>query len=484
MPNKIDLMAVGPGWKRKAKQMQNDLKKKNNKKGRHRQIFIVLMIILLISSLSAAQDASVREFGLEDVRKFAVSHSYDSKKTQFDILAAKKKLKEMIATGLPQINSTLGYMNNLELTTMLIPNFFEGKFDEKIAVQFGTQHNLNVNFSLSQLLFNGSYFVGLQTSSIYRQLADQNHERTLMNVLETVTNTYYMILVSDESEKILNTSLANLEKTHYEIREMYKEGFLEETDADLIQISVTRIMNNLQAIRRNKEIGYKLLKFQMGLDLEEKIVLKERLEDILQKIDVEQASEGEFKLENNIDFKLMSTQEKLSEMALKNEKAKYLPTITAFYTFQWNAMRDAFNFFSSKEKWYRMQVLGVNISIPIFQSGRQSAKVQQASISLQQARNAKRQASQGLVLEAARTKAAIDSAYENYLNTQENMHLSKKVYDVTLIKYKEGVASSMDLTQAHDKFLMSQSEYIQALSGLLSAKNKLDRLNNNYESFD
>lgn len=464
--------------------MQNDLKKKNNKKGRHRQIFIVLMIILLISSLSAAQDASVREFGLEDVRKFAVSHSYDSKKTQFDILAAKKKLKEMIATGLPQINSTLGYMNNLELTTMLIPNFFEGKFDEKIAVQFGTQHNLNVNFSLSQLLFNGSYFVGLQTSSIYRQLADQNHERTLMNVLETVTNTYYMILVSDESEKILNTSLANLEKTHYEIREMYKEGFLEETDADLIQISVTRIMNNLQAIRRNKEIGYKLLKFQMGLDLEEKIVLKERLEDILQKIDVEQASEGEFKLENNIDFKLMSTQEKLSEMALKNEKAKYLPTITAFYTFQWNAMRDAFNFFSSKEKWYRMQVLGVNISIPIFQSGRQSAKVQQASISLQQARNAKRQASQGLVLEAARTKAAIDSAYENYLNTQENMHLSKKVYDVTLIKYKEGVASSMDLTQAHDKFLMSQSEYIQALSGLLSAKNKLDRLNNNYESFD
>ncbi len=464
--------------------MQNDLKKKHNKKGRYRQLFVILMIVLLIPSLSAAQDASVREFGLEDVRKFAVSHSYDSKKTQLDILAAKKKLKETIATGLPQINSTLGYMNNLELTTMLIPNFFEGKFDEKIPVQFGTQHNLNVNFSFSQLLFNGSYFVGLQTSRIYQQLADQNHKRTLTNVLETVTNTYYLILVSDESEKILNTSLANLEKTHYEIREMYKEGFLEETDADLIQISVTRIMNNLQAIRRNKEVGYKLLKFQMGLDLEEKIVLKERLEDILQKINVEQASEGEFKLENNIDFKLMSTQEKLSEMALKNEKAKYLPTITAFYTFQWNAMRDAFNFFNSKERWYRMQVLGVNISIPIFQSGRQSAKVQQASILLQQARNAKRQVSQGLVLEAARSKAALDSAYENYLNTQENMHLSKKVYDVTLIKYKEGVATSMNLTQAHDKFLMSQSEYIQALSGLLSAKNKLDRLNNNYESFD
>jgi len=462
--------------------MFTNLKMHNKKKERYGRFFPALLIYLFLSPMLFGQESSHREFSLEDARKFAVLHSYDSQKTELDILSAKKKLKETIASGLPQIQSSLGYMNNLELTTMLIPNFFEGKFDEKIAVQFGTQHNLNVNFTVSQLLFNGSYIVGLQTSNIYQRLADQNHERTLMNVLETVTNTYYLILVSDESEKILGASLVNLEKTQYEIREMFKEGFLEETDADLIQIAVTRIKNNLQAIRRNKEVGYKLLKFQMGLNLEEPIVLKDGLEGILQNINVDKTSTKEFFVENSIEFKILSTTEKLSEMALKNEKAKYLPTITAFYTFQWNAMRDAFNFFNSSERWYRTQVLGVNMSIPIFQSGRQNAKVQQAFIALKQAQNAKRQVSQGLVLEAARAEAAFETAYENLLNTRANMGLSKKVYEVTLIKYKEGVASSMDLTQAHDKYLMSQSEYIQALSGLLSAKNKQDRLNNDYES--
>jgi len=101
---------------------------------------------------------------------------------------------------------------------------------------------------------------------------------------------------------------------------------------------------------------------------------------------------------------------------------------------------------------------------------------------LKQARNARNQASQGLTLEADRAKSNLDSAHENYLNTKENMGLSKRVYDVTLVKYREGVASSLDLTQVHDQYLMAQSEFIQAMSELLTAKNKLDRLNNAYQT--
>ncbi|NQT80014.1 MAG: TolC family protein [Candidatus Aminicenantes bacterium] len=443
---------------------------------------IWIMIPGLFSNLTQAQSTKVREFSLQSAQEFAVEYSYDSKKSSMDILAAQKKVRETLSSGFPQINSTIGYMNNLELATVLIPNFFEGKFEEKIPVQFGTSHNANANFTVSQLLFSGSYLVGLKTSKIFRQMADLNHERTQLNVLEMVTNTYYLILVSEESEKILSSNLANLEKTHYEIRERFKEGFVAETDADLVLISVTKLKNSLQAIGREKEVAYKLLKFQMGLDLNEPIVLTDKLEDILQQIDISKATNTEFDLQQNIDFKLLETQEILTEMALKNEKAKYLPTVSAFYMFQWNAFRDAFSFFNSRERWFRTQILGVNVNIPIFSSGVQSAKVAQASLALEQARNARAQASQGLTLEGARAKSTLDSAFENYLNTKENMGLSKKVYDVTLIKYKEGVASSMDLTQVHNTHLMAQSEFIQAMAGLLVAKNKLDRLNNNYQT--
>ncbi|MFC2167805.1 TolC family protein [Acidobacteriota bacterium] len=448
------------------------------------QILSSLIIGILVTGLVPGpvlgRDSAPKEFSLQSAQNFAITHSYDSKRTQLDIQTAQKQMKETLAIGLPQIESSIGYLNNLKIATVLIPNFFEGKFDEMIPVQFGTQHNTNLNLMVSQLLFNGSYFVGLQAAKIYKQLANQNHERTQQNIIETVTNTYYLILVTTESELILNGNLSNLEKTLYEIKELNKEGFVSETDADLVQISVTKLKNTLQTINRQKDVAYKLLKFQMGLDLNEEILLTDKLDKILERIDLNTLQSSDFSLEDNIDYNLLKTQEKLSEMDLKNEKMKYLPTVAAFMNFQWNAMRNSFNFFSPDEKWYQTQLLGVNVNVPIFKSGAQKARVQKAAIALKQAQNAKQQAAEGLSLEAASAKSDLDSAYENYTHTQENMELSNKVYDVTLVKYKEGVASSMDLTQAHNTFLLAQSEFIQAMSMLLTAKNKMDRLNSNY----
>lgn len=442
-------------------------------------IWLILMIAF-ISVPSRAEPIEAKTFSLQEAQQYAVQHNYEAKKSQMDVAAAQKKLRETLASGLPQVSSTIGYINNLELTTVLIPNFFEGKFEEKIPVQFGTQHNANLSLTVDQLVFNGSYFVGLKTSKIYRQLADQGLERTQLDVKETVTSTYFLILVSEESQRIIRSNLENLEKTLYEIQERYKEGFVEETDVDLLKISVTALKNNLQNIQKQTLIAYNLLKFQMGMDLDGKLGLKDNLQSILDKVNIQKALGAEFDLEQNIDYRLLNTQEKLAGLALQNEKAQYWPTVSAFYTYQQNAFRDAFNFFNFSQDWFRAQIVGVNINIPIFKSGGQKARVQQAAIVLEQAKNAAQQASQGLLLEDTQARNNLESAYENYLNIKQNMGLSEKVYDKTLIKYKEGLASSMDLTQAHDKFLQSQSEYVRAISELLYTKNRLDRIKNNY----
>lgn len=440
--------------------------------------FILMTTFLLVDL--PAKPQQIKNFSLQEVQRYAVQNNYDARKSQMDVAAARRKLKETVAGGLPQISSSIGYLNNLELATVLIPNFFEGKFDEKIPVQFGTQHNANFSVTVDQLIFSGSYFVGLQTSRIYRKLADQGLERTKLDIQEMVSSTYYLILVSEESQRIIHSILENLEKTLYEIRERYKEGFLEETDADLVQISVTSLKNSLQTIQKQTQVNYNLLKYQMGMDLKEEIGLEDSLEIVLGRIDIESALEAEFDLEENIDYQLLNTQEKMAEMALKNEKSKYWPTISAYYTYQRNAFRDSFNFFNFSENWFRAQIVGVNINIPVFKSGAQKARVSQASIALEQARNASRQASQGLLLQETQSRNNLTSAYENYSNVRKNVELTKKVYEKTLIKYEEGLASSLDLTLANDKYLQSQSDYIQAISELLNSKNKLDRIRNNY----
>ncbi len=437
------------------------------------------MLLALIIPDAFADNES-RAFSLREAQEYAVVNSYDTLKSQLEVAATERRIRETVGAGLPQITSSIGYTNNIELPTVLIPDFFNDPND-RIEVQFGTQHNANVNLQVQQLVFNGSYFVGLATSRIFKRLATDGLKRTRLDVMETVSQTYYLILVSQESEKIIQGNLQNLEKTLYEIRERYKEGFVEETDADVIQISVTALKNGLQNLEKQTETAYQLLKFQMGIDLNEEIKLTDNLEDIISEQDVKKALEGDFFLEDNVDYRLIQTQERLAEMNLKNERAQYWPTVGAYYSLSWAAQRNQFNFFNFDEKWYRSQVIGVNLNIPVFRSGAQKARVKQAKIALDQARQTTLQVSQGLLLEEAQAKNALSSAYENYINVKENMELSKKVYDKTLIKYQEGLASSTDLTQANDRYLGAQASYIQALSELLGAKNALNRLHSDYK---
>jgi outer membrane protein TolC len=451
-----------------------------------RKLLVQIGIVLLcmnpfLPSRIFSQDLETQSFSLKDAQEFAVLHSYDSRKSLLDVESAKKKLRETLADGLPQIASSLSYQNNLELPTVLIPDFFGGDLTKKIPVQFGTQHNANFSITVNQKIFDISYLVGLNTSKIYTQLADQGYERTQLDVKETVTNTYFLILVSEESERIILANIENLEKTLYEISESHKEGFVEETDVDVIQISVTALKNSLQNVQKQTDVAFKLLKFQMGLDLEEKIEITEKLEGILRRIDIQEAISSEFDLRQNIDYKLLNTQEQLAEMAHKNAKAKYWPSISAFYSFQQAAQRDSFNFLNFDHDWFRSQIFGINVYIPIFKSGGERARVAQAAIALEKAKTARAQASQGILLEDARARNDLSATHENYLNVKDNMELSQKVYNTTLIKYEEGMASSTDLTQANDRYLLSQSNYIQAISALLSAKNKLDRIRNTYE---
>ncbi|MBN1938585.1 MAG: TolC family protein [Candidatus Aminicenantes bacterium] len=433
-------------------------------------------LALCCFAFAAAQDAEPRPFSLKAAREFAEANSFETKRSRLDSETARLKLKETVAVGLPQITSAVSYTDNLELPTSLIPNFFEGKFDEKIPVQFGTQHNATANFQVQQLVFNGSYFVGLQTAKLYRDVADLGVEQTRLTVMENVTGTYYLILVAEENERILKSSLAGVEKTAGEVRELNREGFVADTDADLLQITVNQIRNALHTLERQKDVAAKLLKFQMGLDLDEDIRLTDTLADVLAGVDVDGALRAEFSLETNVEYQLTQGQARLADMAFKNEKAKYWPSIAAFFTYQQNAYRSRFNFFGSSERWFPFKILGFNISIPIFRSGAQSARVQQAGLAAEQAHSAAEQAARGIRLDLEQTKARLLSARDNYLTQKDNMRLAERVYGASLEKYREGVASSMELSQAHDKFLQAESGYIQALSDFLTTLNKLDRI--------
>ncbi|MBW1887144.1 MAG: TolC family protein [Deltaproteobacteria bacterium] len=421
------------------------------------------------------------DLSLSQAQDYAVNHNYQIQNSKMDIEAARKELGEIMSAGLPQINGDLSYTNNLELVTQILPGeIFGGEPGSTFEAQFGTQHNASANIRASQMIFNGSYFVGLQTTKVFMRLADENFEKSELEVTGIVTESYYLILIAKENERILQGSLKNLKQNHYEISEMNKEGLVEDTDVDQLQISITQLENNLRSVGRQVETVTKLLKYQMGMDLNMPIQLTNDLEQFLVSANADIIKDIEFNYLTHVDYRIISSQERLAELNLKNEKMAFLPTITATANYSKNAMRNEFNLFDFSEKWYSTSSVGIELNIPLFTSGGRIYKIQEAGIALRQMRNTKKQVEQGLLLNMSETKANMRSSFESYLNAKENRALAQKVYEKTNEKYRLGVSSNMDLIQTHNQYLAAQGDYIQRVSDLLLAKNQLDKIMNNY----
>jgi len=443
--------------------------------------YIIVFNFLFILSMLSAQEIEKKEYSLKEAIDYALENNYDAKNAKLGIEAANAQLREIIASGFPQITGSIEYNNMFEIPTQLIPGQFFGEpAGTFIPVQFGIRHNATAGVTVTQLIFSGSYIVGLQASNAYLKLQEQSNERSELDVVQSVTQSYYLVLLVEENQRILEQSLENLKKIHYEVEESYKEGFVEDTEVKQLQISVTQLENSLNTLAQQLDVSYKLLKLQMGIDINDSIKLTEKLQDILQLVNISSLIRGEFDLKKNIEFQLIESQVKMTDLSLKNEWSKFLPTIAAFGTYQYNAMRSKFNFFDGDQDWYNTGIIGVSLQIPIFNSGAKFFKVQQSRVELKQAENTKRKVEQALALQYSQVKSELKSNHDIFQNNKENMHLSKDIFDKTLEKYKEGISSNLELIQVHNQYLGTQSEYFKSMSDLLNSKNSLDRLLNNY----
>ena len=439
------------------------------------------LVVWLMSGIAAAgaeESNAVIRFSLKEAQEYAVKFSTDTRNSRIDVLMARKKIWETTAGGLPQITAKLSYTDHLKIPTTLIPARFldpdaaEGEF---IGVQFGTQHNASVDLTATQLVFNGSYIVALMASKVYLQLSQNQQEKKEIDIRETVAGTYHLILLAENNRSILESSLKNLRRTRDEAEAMHKAGFNEETDVDQMKLAVTDLENTQATTRRQIEMAYRMLKLQMGINPDRPVELSDSLPAILAGIDTAEPQPAEFDLTRHIDFRVMETQEKSMALMLKREKSEFLPTVTAFFSLSQLAMRDRFNFFSRGEKWYPGVMLGLNLSVPVFTSGVRLARVAQARLELEKARNLKQQVTDGLKLAMSQARSDFSDALAREKNTAQSVILAQRILDHTRAKFSQGMVTTMELTQTHNQYLNAESNHSQAVVQLLNTRIRLDK---------
>lgn len=456
---------------------------------------IVYFITLLVFTISQSANAQrVLELSLEEAKEFALENNFDIKVAENNIEIARKMVKESLAIGLPQINASISNTNYINVPTTLLPDFItpaifavnEYNFGltpevpqgetQFFPAKFGTEYNANVDISASQLIFSGQYIIGIKTAGTYLEKSKMDFFKNEVEVENAVSRAYYYVLVTKENFDILEKNLESLKKMAYETRETYKLGFIEETDADQLDIMVANLKTNLINLKNQINIAYAQLKFTLGLKQSDSIILTDDIQDIISQADYVALTTKPFDFEKNIDYQIMNKQKEMALSKMQLEKSAYLPTLSAFFSAQTNAMRSEYNFFDKNEPWYPTTVWGVEMNIPIFSSGSRSAKVQQAKLDLNNVEIMQEKLKIGLNININTARNDVVDAYMVFQNKSDNLKLASKINNTTEEKFKEGLVSSMELLQAHNQYLNAESEYINATLNLLDKKLILEKL--------
>lgn len=437
-----------------------------------------LIVALIIGSYQVkAQQA----FSLKEAQDYALTNSYMAKDADMEITKAQKKKNETTAIGLPQINGSVSYQNYLEAPVQLVPaEFFGGDEGEFQEVQFVTDQSARAGITANQLIFDGSYIVALQASKTFLEISKNSKIKTEIEIKDAITQAYGMVLVAERNEKILAENKKNLEQTLFETGELYKNGFAEEQDVDQLKLLVANIANQYNNAKRQVDIAYNLLKFQMGIDITNDITLTEELDNLIGFSGDASILSKQFDYTTHIDYRIMENQERADVLLLRNEKMAYAPRLSAFYTYEQNSFANEFNFLGSDAQWFPSSYFGVSLNVPIFSSLSRHNRVQQAKIDLNQTRLQKIQVEQSLKMQAETAKSDYSFALDQYKTEKENLDLALRIKTKTEIKYNEGLSSSLELTQAQNQYLQTQGNYINSIFQLISAKSKLDKALNNY----
>ncbi len=436
---------------------------------------VLLFTLVLLCANQAAATSPVK-LSLREAQKMAVEYGYEMRTASAELQIAERQIWETTAAGLPQVSASIGYNYFLDIPTSLIPaEFFGGEPGEFTEIQFGTQHNMTATASLEQLIFDGQYIVGLRAARIYRDLAEQSLQKSMLEVRKTVKETYYLALLASENLQIVRQNLQVMEKWLWETERMLEAGVTDPINVDQLQLAVSNIRNGISSLERQRLLTMNLLKYQMGLDLQTHIELTDDFESLFEKALSEMAVTEQLDKAQHIDYLLAGSREAMSLMVLRREQSSYLPSLSASFIRQEMAMRDGFNFFDSSRSWFPATYFAVNLNIPIFSSGMRSSQVQQARLELEKSRIAREQISKVLELEMQEALATLDTAQEQYLNEKSNLELASRILTRTNIMFREGMASSLELTQANDQLLTSQTNYLNAMFELLNAQNKLEK---------
>ena len=416
---------------------------------------------------------------LEEALAFGEQNNRNIKKASMEIRKAYKDQWSTIAIGLPQISANADYQNFIELPTSLIPaQFFGGNEGEFAEVQFGTPQTMTAGLTLQQLIFDGSYIVGLEASKIFLKISENIFEKTLLEVRKNIVQTYSSVLLARENIDFLEKNKNNLEKNLLELNQLYENGFEEEESVEQIRLTLSGVKTQLRYVNNIERITLDMLKLLMGFPIKSPLILSDNLDKLTNDSLFNFKVPQNLSLDNNIDIKIAENNLLSETLLYRYERSKGLPRLSAFLNGNYTGNSESFTFTQQGQKWFGAALLGINLQIPVFSSLRRSALSQKAKIAMLQAENDLTETQERILIEVKAAENDYKLAVENYFTNKENLELATRIEKKNQLKYFEGVTSSFELREAQLQLYSAQNNYIKSIQEVIQKKLSLQTILN------
>ncbi|WP_461090794.1 TolC family protein [Spirosoma gilvum] len=443
-----------------------------------RTAMAIWLLTLVGSGTLLAQ--TKQDFSLNEAIQFAIQNNINIKNAGLDALSSEARIQEVRGVALPQISVAGSLSDNLIIQRVFLPAQFgnpNAPADAPpIAVQFGVNYSSNLTGTLNQLLFDASYRLGLKAAETYRQLSQKNITASKITVAEQVAKAYYGVLVNEQQIKLLDLNIARVDTLYQNTVGLNKQGFAEKIDVSRLEVQVNNLKAERQNVKNLVDLSYYLLKFQMGLGINDNITLTEQIQDIdLDALDRENLKAAtEFDYNQRIEFSTLQSQIQLADLDLQNIAKQYYPRLTAFINYGYNTGRNSFgDLFVSP--WFNSSIVGINLSVPVFDGFQKKYQAQQKRFTLQKAQNSAQLLKNSIDLQIRQASITLGNSLQTLRTQKRNVDLAQEVARVAKIKYQEGVGSNIEVLDAENSYRQAQTNYFASLYNFLQTKVDADK---------
>jgi len=433
-------------------------------KSRTMKLFTI-SFLLLFAAVANAQ--KINSFTVQQAVDYAKQNSVQVKNALLDYQVQKQTNREITSVAYPQISASGNFNDYLVIPTSLLPaEIAGGPAGTYFPVKFGTKYNASGGFDVSQLLFDGQVFVGLIAPGVALKFYEKQTEITEEMINVNVQKIYYQLVVGKQQMTSVDANIGRFEKLLKDTKEIYKQGFAERLDLDKVSVQLNNLQTEKIKIQSQLDAGNAGLKFLMNMPQKELLLLTDSItEDKIK----ENILADNYKYEDRKEYQFLTIAKQLNEFNVRRYKLSYLPVLSAFGNYSKNAQRQKFDFFKGGQ-WFTTSLIGLRLSVPIFDGFAKSARVQKAKIEVQRSNNTIEQLKSSIDNDVAQARLKITASVVTMDNQKRNIELAEKVYNTTKIKYEQGLGNNQEIYNAQTELKIAQNNYYSALYDAIIAK--------------